>query len=202
VLASFAALGGARAIADPDTEPFSHKGQFGLSVRTALGLRAIATYDEAVYCGATDASVTTGNAPVCLARSPMSLNLEASYGATARIDVLVELRIGLETDFGATPGSSNGPRMLFLSPGARFFFNEATRSSLFATAQAVFDFSGYKDASGSRRATDLGFRNLLGYWLDLHKAYGMYVFAGDTATFSRWIRLELELGIGFQGRYP
>jgi hypothetical protein len=202
VLASFTAWTGV-AVADPsDSETFSHKGQFGLSLRTAVGLRAIVPYNESDYCGASDASVTTGNAAVCTARAPMSLGFEGSYGVTRSIDLLLELRVGLETDFGATAGAGSGPRMLFLSPGARFFFNEAKQSSLFATVQAVFDFSGYKDSTGSGRGSDIGFRNLLGYWFDLHKAYGLYVFAGDTATFSRWIRLELELGIGFQGRYP
>src|SRR5262249_49806009 len=144
----------------------------------------------------------TGNAATCLARVPMSLNFEGSYGVTRSIDVLLEMRVGLETDFGSTPSTSNGPRMVFLSPGARFFFNEAKASSLFATAQVVFDFSGYKDSAGAGRGADIGFRNLLGYWFDLHKAYGMYIFAGDTATFSRWMRFEVELGIGFQARYP
>ncbi len=202
MLASFAVWTGVAAADPADSEMFSHQGQLGLSVRTALGLRAIVPYHESDYCGASDASVTTGNAAVCTARSPMSLGFEGSYGVTHSIDLLLEMRVGLETDFGPTSAGGSGPRALFLSPGARFFFNEAHRSSLFATAQAVFDFSGYKDATGAGRGTDIGFRNLLGYWFDLHKAYGLYVFAGDTATFSRWIRLELEAGIGFQGRYP
>jgi hypothetical protein len=202
VLASFVAWTGAAAADPGDSETFSHKGQFGLSARTAVGLRAIVPYNESDYCGATDASVTTGNASVCTARAPMSLGFEGSFGVTRSIDVLLELRVGLETDFGPTAAGGSGPRMLFLSPGARFFFNGAKQSSAFVTAQAVFDFTGYKDAGGSGRGSDIGFRNLLGYWFDLHKAYGLYAFAGDTATFSRWIRLELELGIGIQGRYP
>jgi hypothetical protein len=208
-------LGGGTAFADDGAEPkliapsakaapevLSHEGTFGLSARIALGLRAIATYDEANYCGSSDSSVTTGNAPVCVSRAPFSLDFELAYGLAKKADVLLELRLGIEQDFGSTAAQNNGPHAVFVSPGVRFWFNEANASSLFATAQAVFDFTGYQDAAGKGRGADLGVRNLNGYWLDLTKSYGVYAFAGETATFARWIRLELEAGIGFQGRYP
>ena len=40
-----------------------------------------------------------------------------------------------------------------------------------------------------------------GLWFDLARSYGVYVFVGETATVARWMRFELEGGIGVQGRY-
>jgi len=45
-------------------------------------------------------------------------------------------------------------------------------------------------------------RNLNGLWFDLDDSYGFYGYVGETLSFSRWLRFELEAGVGFQGRYP
>ncbi|MBV8755980.1 MAG: hypothetical protein JO257_01815 [Deltaproteobacteria bacterium] len=178
-----------------------HKGQFGLSARLSLGAQAIATYDSKLYCGTVDATAANGNAPVCAARSPVSLGFEASYGVGRGVDLVLELRIGLEKEFGPRP-MTDGPHPLFFAPGARFFFSEAKRTRLFAQPEVVFDFTPYKDASGNSRGNDFGFRGLEGIWLDLHKTYGMYAFVGETLEFVRWIDANFEAGVGFQGRYP
>jgi hypothetical protein len=185
--------------ADPAAD-LSHKGQFEASVRLGLGLRAIATYDNMDYCGDTDPQGQFGFASVCTGRAPFSVDLELGYGVARRVDLIAELRLGLEHDFGASP-ASGGPRMLHLSPGARFFFSEGSRSKLFTTAQVVFDFAGYEDAGGAGRGTDFGIRNLSGLWFDLARTYGLYVYVGETATVARWLRFELEGGVGVQGRY-
>ncbi|HSK03574.1 MAG TPA: hypothetical protein VK932_20120, partial [Kofleriaceae bacterium] len=78
----------------------SHKGQLEASVRLALGLRGIVTYDNNVYCGDTDPQAAFGFASVCTGRAPLGLDLELGYGVAHRVDLLVELRIGLESDFG------------------------------------------------------------------------------------------------------
>jgi hypothetical protein len=181
---------------------YSHKGQIELSLRLPIGLRAIAPYDSANYCGATDASAKFGNAPVCTSRAPFSLDFEVGYGVHRRIDAFVELRVGLEQDFSSTPATTDGPHPFHISPGARFFFGDGGTSKLFTTAQVVFDLAGYKAATGLDRGADLGVRNLNGLWFDVDKAYGFYGYIGETATFARWMRFELEAGIGFQGRYP
>jgi len=178
----------------------SHKGQLEASVRFGLGLRAIVTYDSMDYCGDTDPQGQFGFASVCTGRAPFSVDLELGYGVARRVDLIAELRLGLERDFGASP-ASGGPRMLHLSPGARFFFSEGSRSKLFTTAQVVFDFAGYEDAVGAGRGTDFGIRNLSGLWFDLARTYGLYVYVGETATVARWMRFELEGGVGVQGRY-
>ena len=203
VVALVLVLGGtARAEAPKPAAPDrSHLGQFEASLRIPIGLRAIATYDKGTYCGTTDSTAASGVAPVCTGRAPFSFDFELGYGVHRRIDAILELRIGLEADFGATPTAQEGPRVFHVSPGARFFFAEGGSSKLFTTAQLVIDATGYEDPAGEGRGVGLGVRNLSGLWFDLDRAYGFYVFIGETATFTRWMRFELEAGIGIQGRY-
>ncbi len=186
--------------AAPATVRLSHKGQFQVSARLALGLRAITPYNDE-YCGKTQQDTSNGFAPVCTGRAPLSLDFELGYGVGHRIDAFLELRLGLERDFPGTPTSTDGTQLVHVSPGARFFFSDAGRSKLFTTAQLVIDFSGYQDPAGAKLGTDIGVRNMSGLWVDLDKAYGFYVFVGETATVARWLRFELEAGVGIQGRY-
>ena len=180
-----------------DSEPpvTFHKGQFGVSARLGLGVRGIATYENTVYCGKTDPQAEHGFASVCTGRTPLSLDLEASYGVTRSIELVLELRLGIESEFGPAPGA-DGPRPLHLSPGARFFFSEAKRTKLFVQPQIVFDFAGHE------RGNDFGVRGLQGFWIDLHRSYGLYFYIAETLQFSRWLSAAFEGGIGFQGRYP
>jgi hypothetical protein len=182
----------ASAAAD-DTEPAitSHKGQFGLSARIGVGVRAIATYEKTVFCG------SDVDDRVCTGRAPMSLDLEAAYGVAPSIEATLELRIGLESDFGSTPGA-DGPRAFHLSPGARFFFSEAKHTKLFVQPALVFDFADYAQRSGN----DFGLRGIEGFWIDLHQSYGLYFYIAETIEFSRWLSGGFEAGVGFQGRYP
>jgi hypothetical protein len=66
----------------------------------------------------------------------------------------------------------------------------------------VFDFAGYEDTAGKSLGMDFGVRNVTGLWIDFTRSYGIHVFVGETATFARWLRFELEAGIGISGRYP
>lgn len=186
----------------PPQPKTDHKGQFQLSLRAALGFRAIATYSGDDFCGDTDKDTSSNNAPVCTSRTPFSFDIELGYGVAKKLDLLLEMRFGLEGDFGALPTSMSHPHSVKLSPGVRYFFSEGRRSKLFTTGQVVFDFTGYENAAGNDRGNDVGIRNLNGYWFDLQREYGFYVYFGESATFARWFDLELEAGVGIQGRYP
>ncbi|HUJ60127.1 MAG TPA: hypothetical protein VLX92_16590 [Kofleriaceae bacterium] len=190
------------AIASAPARADDHLGQVGLSMRFGLGVRGILPYDHTVYCGTADATAQYGNAAACASRVPFTLGFEASYGVGRHVDLLVELGLGLERDFGGAPGQGNGPRPLFVSPGARFFFGESKNSRLFLTTQLLVDLEDFKDANGKSRGTDYGVRGLEGYWIDLHRAYGFYLYIGETAEFARWLEGAIEGGVGFQGRYP
>lgn len=182
-----------------DTEPpvTFHKGQFGVSARVGLGVRGIATYENTVYCGKTDAQAEHGFASVCTGRMPVALDLEAAYGVAKSIELTLEMRIGIESDFGTGPGA-DGPHPFHLAPGARFFFSEAKHTKLFVQPAVVFDFAGYDQRSGN----DFGIRGIEGFWIDLHRSYGFYFWIAETLEFSRWLSATFEGGIGFQGRYP
>jgi len=64
----------------------------------------------------------------CTGRTPFRIDLEAAYGVAKHVELLFELRLGLERDFGSAPGAE-GPRPLHVSPGARFFFVKASTRS-------------------------------------------------------------------------
>jgi hypothetical protein len=182
--------------ADDQVSPITfHKGQFGGSVRFGLGARGIATYENTIYCGKLDPQAEHGFASVCTGRTPLALDLEAAYGVANSIELTLEMRLGLERDFGVDQNNA-GPRAFYLAPGARFFFSEAARTKLFVQPEAVFDFANYS------RGNDFGVRGIEGFWIDLHRTYGLYFFVAETLEFSRWLSASFEAGVGFQGRYP
>ncbi len=178
-----------------------HKGQFGLSAQFVSGSRFIKTWDDDDYCGDRGES-STGNATYCFGRVPVVLDLTATYGVTANIELLFEMRFGLERDFGATQTSGEGPRLRHYSPGVRFFFNDRGVMKFFSTAQVALDSTGYEDASGASRGVDVALRNANGIFLDFHDAYSAYAFFGEELEFKRWLEVGLEFGVGVQGRYP
>ena len=182
------------AMADDGDEPLFHKGQIGFSARMGIGVRGIATYNSE-YCGVLDATAKNGNAPVCTGRAPLAIDFEASFGVARSIELTLELQVGLERDFGSAPGM-DGPRPLHLAPGARFFFSEARHVKLFVQPEFVFDFANYPQGH------DVGVRGLEGFWIDLHRSYGIYFYVGETAEFARWLYADFEGGFGIQGRYP
>jgi hypothetical protein len=177
-----------------------HRRQLGVGLQVGAGLRGIKPYDDE-YCGQRDGN-GGGDAAACIGRAPVAVDVQLTWGASARTELLLEARVGIERDFGATASSDAGPRSFRLAPGARFFFAESGRTSFFSTLQAMFDLSGYEDAAGESRGADIGVRNVNGLLIDLDRAYGVYVFVGETATFRRWLGFELEAGLGVQGRYP
>ncbi|HTJ47275.1 MAG TPA: hypothetical protein VL463_34475 [Kofleriaceae bacterium] len=173
-----------------------HDGQFGLGLQLAVGMRAINPYDNE-YCGAVGDN-GNANQAYCLARVPMTLDFELTYGVKPAIEAMLEVRIGVERDFGASSADMTGPRVHQFAPGARFYFSESGRSKFFSTAQIVLDTSGYSGVDG----TDFMLRNVNGFMFDIQKSYGVYVFFGEEVGFKRWLSATLEGGIGIQGRYP
>ena len=180
--------------------PVGHYHQFGIGFQFAVGLRAINPYNEGEYCGKRGQN-GGANEAYCLDRSPAALDLELSYGIKPDTELMLEIRLGLERDFGAIDGAE-GPRVHHFAPGARFYFAETGRAKFFSTVQAVFDTTSYVDATGKSRGLDLGLRNLNGFWFDVHHAYGFYAFFGEELGFKRWLSAGLEAGLGVQGRYP
>lgn len=192
--------------ADPEppaaVEVRSHKGQFGLALSVATGGRVIKPYDGE-YCGDRDANNnTTGNAALCINRMPFVFDLAASYGVTPRLELLFEVRLGVERDFGGSASDGSGPRLRHYAPGVRFYFGDRGLMKFFSTGQLSIDATGYTDPMGEELDTDLAIRNANGLLLDFHEAYGAYAYFAEEVSFRRWIGLNVEFGVGFQGRYP
>ena len=187
--------------ASPAPRRLGHKGQLGLSAQLVTGSRFIKTYDGE-FCGERSTETSNGNATACFARVPMTLDLTASYGLTPRIELLLEVRLGLERDFGSSPGDGEGPRLRHYAPGARFYFNQDEMMKFFSTAQLALDTTGYQGPGGDDLGTDVAIRNANGIMLDFHEAYGAYAFFGEELAFGRWLEVGLEVGLGIQGRYP
>lgn len=195
---------------DPLPEPapivgarrLGHKGQLGLAAQIVTGSRFIKTWDTADFCGDRSTESPSGNATYCFSRVPTTLDLTASYGLSPRIELMFEMRLGLERDFGATQSSGDGPRLRHYAPGLRFYFNDRGMAKFFSTAQVALDATGYKDASGDDRGVDVAIRNANGIFLDFHDAYGAYAFFGEEVEFKRWLEVGIEAGVGIQGRYP
>jgi hypothetical protein len=178
--------------------PTGHKDQFGLSVRFGGGGRGIAPYNHN-YCGQTDSNGSAS--AVCTGGTPLALDVEASYGVAAHVELALSLTFGLQRDFGAAP-NAEGPFLLRLAAGPRIFFNETGHTQFFVQPMLLGDFTNYKNVNGQSLGDDIGVRWLEGFWIDLHRAYGFYIYVGETAEFARWLDGEIEAGIGFQGRYP
>ncbi len=166
----------------------SHRRQFGASLHLGTGLRAISPY-EGEYCG-------TGES-VCVARTPVALDLGLSYGVLDSLELLLELRLGLERDFGASD-NLDGPRIIAFSPGFRYYFSEAKSLKVFSSFQFSIDATDYAQAGG----TDFAVKNTNGLLYDLDKRVGLYGFFGEIIGWDRWLRIEIEAGLGVQARFP
>ena len=178
-----------------------HHQQFAVGLQIPIGYRAIKTWKEEDFCG-TRGTDGAQNAPGCIERRPFGLDFELAYGVKKNLEVMMEIRIGLERDFAATAADSDGPRLFHVAPGAKFYFSDAGVSKLFSTVQLAFDFTGYDDAAGDSRGVEFLARNVNGLQLDLNPSYGLYAFIGEEIGFRRWLLFGVEAGIGIQGRYP
>jgi hypothetical protein len=204
IVTSVAGVAGVAHADDADGElapaPKDHLHQIGVALQIPIGYRVIKPYEDNDYCG--ERGTDEPNAPICVGRAPQSFDLELAYGIKRNLELMLELRIGIERDFPATFNDSDGPRLFHLAPGVKVYFSDSGTAKLFSTAQLAFDFTGYEDAAGDGRGVDFVLRNVNGLQLDLHPSYGLYLFIGEELAFKRWLMFGIEAGIGIQGRYP
>jgi hypothetical protein len=175
------------AAAEPVAEPTTptRKGQISGFLQLGTGYRGIFPFDEE-YCGEDDP-----DKKYCLGRSPFGLDVGAGYGVLAGLDVIVTLTIGLERDFGARRGS-DGPRPLALAPGVRLRLADFGTGIFWSTLELPIDLTTYDQAD----RVDLGVRNRNGIEFPVARHVALYGFFGETATWRRWFRFEVEAGLG------
>jgi len=181
---------------DDQEEPaFSHKGQVGLHLQGVMGYRSIVTYDEE-FCGDLKDN-GSANSSTCYGRSPFGFDVGLGYGVLDILEVFLEMRLGVEHDIGIN-ANMEGPRMLALAPGVKAYLGRIGEMAFFSTVQLPIDFTSFDQVDKN----DFGVRNINGLQLDLHRTFGLYVMFGEEVSWRRWLRFEIEAGLGVQARFP
>lgn len=183
---------------DETDEKASHRGQFGVSAKVAMGYRGIFPYadDGDYYCGNDDPSE---RGDPCQGRSPVSLDLGLEYRVLDSLGLLLEARFGLEKDFGETEAAADdGPRITMYAPGLRAYLRDSGGFKFFIGLQFVIDTTTYPQVDEN----DYGVRITPGVMLDPHRTFGLIAFFGPTVSWSRWLHFGMEGGLGIQARFP
>jgi hypothetical protein len=194
----------ARAAEDPDDtkradgmqlplkiQSLSHHLQAGLAVMPGTGYRGIFPYQENIDCGQTTSTMMLKR--VCTQRLPFFLDVQPSFGFGRHWDALVDLRFGLERDF-------TGSRELAFAPGVRYWIDPDEHAKFFATIQIAYDVTN-QHIKGITN-DDWALRNSNGFQWDFLRNLGAYVQFGETIGFVRWLRFEIDAGLGVQARFP
>jgi len=171
----------------------NHKYQTGLSIMPGTGYRLIVRYKEGQFCG--DSSGMP-NKPLCANYVPMFLDFQLAFGVGARADIIADLRFGLQSD-PAVPGS----HQFAISPGLRFWLDQEVALKFYTTLQFVYDHTDFSTSPGIS-SSDVGMRNANGLMYDPIRNVGFFVQFGETIGFMRWFRIDLDVGLGAQIRFP
>lgn len=169
-----------------------HRHQLGISLMPGIGYRMIARYEEGQVC--LDSS-RDDSKWVCTNDVPPFLDLQFAYGATPRMDVLADLRVGLDLDDAIGVG-----RQLAIAPGVRLWLDRDVRLKFFTTLQFLYDAT--KQGQARVPNSDFGLRNANGLMYDAVRNLGFYVQFGENLGVVRWFRIEVDVGIGMQVRIP
>jgi hypothetical protein len=163
-----------------------HTYQLGLSVLPGIGFRVIAPYEDNIDCG-------QQAKPICTGLLPFFIDVQPSFGFAEHWDVLVDLRFGIASDF-------NQRHQFAVAPGLRYWVDPELGTKFFATIQGVFDATGQNNAS--LRKNDFGVRNANGFMFEVMRNLGFFIQLGETIGFARWLRAEIDAGVGVQARIP
>ena len=169
------------------TPTLSHYHQFGIALLPGTGYRVIAPYQEGIDCG-------QANKRVCTSRLPTFLDVQPSFGFGDRWDVLFDLRFGLEQDF-------TGTHQFAVAPGVRYWVDPEETTKFFATVQVAYDTTPQHDLI-LHHNDDLALRNSNGFMFEVMRNFGVYAQFGETIGFVRWLRFEVDAGVGVQARLP
>lgn len=169
------------------SEPsLTHLYQLGIAVLPGVGFRIIAPYQDGIDCGQQAKRVCTG-------MLPFFMDVQPSFGFARHWDVLFDLRFGLGTDFTHS-------REFAIAPGFRYWVDAELPTKFFATLQAVYDATNQNNVN--IRNTDFGVRNSNGFMYEVMRNLGFYVQFGETIGLRRWLRFEIDGGVGLQARMP
>ncbi len=167
-----------------------HKYQLGIAAMPGAGFRGIFPYsgamDEMINCGQQGKRVCTG-------MLPLFLDVQPSFGFAEHWDVLVDLRFGIGTDFTRA-------HQFAVAPGFRYWVDPELGFKFYATIQGVFDATAQHNPLV--KDNDIGIRNANGFMFEVMRNLGFYIQFGETLGFVRWLRFEIDGGVGVQARIP
>jgi hypothetical protein len=172
----------------------NHKYQTGLSIMPGSGYRLIAPYKDGQNCG--DASGIQSKR-VCAHSVPFFLDFQLSFGVAGRADIIADIRFGLQSD-PAVPRN----HQFALSPGLRFWLDQDVTLKFYTTLQFVYDYTDFSNSLSGISSSDYGVRNANGLMYDPIRNVGFFVQFGETIGFARWFRIDLDVGLGAQIRFP
>jgi hypothetical protein len=163
-----------------------HVDQFGLAVLPGSGYRIVAPYQDMVPCG-------QANKRVCTGWLPFFIDVQPSFGLSRHWDAIVDLRFGVVADFSQS-------HQFAVAPGFRYWVDPDLDMKFFATLQGVYDLNPQHDPN--TKDYDFGVRNANGFIFEVMRNLGFYLQFGETLGFVRWLRFEVDGGIGVQARFP
>jgi hypothetical protein len=165
----------------------SHYLQFGIALLPGTGYRGIFPYQEMINCGQPQKRV-------CTSRLPTFLDVQPSFGFGHHWDIIVDLRLGLGQDF-------TGSHQLAVAPGVRYWVDPDEAAKFFATVQVAYDATAQHDPL-LHHNDDVALRNSNGFMFEVMRNFGVYLQFGETIGFVRWLRFEIDAGVGVQARLP
>jgi hypothetical protein len=171
-------------------QQLDHRGQTGLSLMPGFGYRVIVPYKPHKDC--VDPSGDASKA-VCTRSVPFFTDLQLSWGMSKRVDILTDIRFQIAKD------PINQGRAVAFAPGVRFWLDEDVAAKFFTSVQVLYEYADYKGVVSS---ADFGIRNANGLMYDVIRNVGFFVQFGETMGFIRWFRIELDVGLGVQVRFP
>ena len=119
---------------------------------------------------------------------PFFLDVQPSFGFAEHWDVLVDLRFGLGTDFTTS-------HQFAVAPGFRYWVDPELR------VQVLRDDPGRRSTPPPStirwsKDNDFGVRNANGFMFEVMRNLGFYIQFGETLGFVRWLRFEIDGGVG------
>ena len=110
---------------------------------------------------------------------------------------------GLHVFTGETgAGKSIIIEALSLALGGRASAEMIRSGEEMASIEAAFDLTDFSESAAVDDGLDLAVRNVNGILLDLDRHYGIYLHFGESIGFLRWLRFEMDAGLGVQVRLP
>jgi hypothetical protein len=164
----------------------THYHQFGLGVTAGSGYIIRFKYGSADSCGEPGKNS-------CYYRLPTWLDLKAFFGVAQSVDLVVEQRFGLETDFTDTHN-------FLLMPGIRVYPDAHKPFKFFVQIQLAIDFTDWKGHAPS--SVDFGLHEVNGFQWDFLRYMGAYFQISETFEFIRSLTFQIEAGLGVEGRFP